>query len=350
MKKALLFGTTALVAAGLVATDASAADGKAFDVEVGGYMEQWVGVADNDISSVQTLNQWSDTEIHFLGETTLDNGMTVGINVQLEGNTTGDQIDESFAYIEGSFGRVNLGSENSAPYLMQRIAPNYGLPINSGDVNKHLVGFGGGLTVRGGTTIEAGADNDGQKITYFTPVLGPGFRLGASITPDIDTTGGDIVLARVTARPYDWGLSAGAEFANSTDGFDYAITGGVYYADEAAASDDFIAYSAGVNLKFGGGFEVGGSIAWDNTDNNASGTEGVGYDIGAGYTSGPWGVSLTYFGSDMDTSGIDQDVIQGSVMYKLGTGVSLAGSIGYGDDEAVNNDGYYGTGGIILNF
>ncbi|GAB5387745.1 MAG: porin [Alphaproteobacteria bacterium] len=347
MKKALLFGTTALVAAGLVATDASA---KAFEVEVGGFMEQWVGVADNDIDSVQTLNQWSDTEIHFTGETTLDNGVTVGINVQLEGNTSGDQIDESFAYIEGDFGRVNLGSENSAPYLMQRIAPNYGMPINSGDVNKHLVGFGGGLTTRGATTIEVGGDNDGQKITYFTPVLGPGFRLGVSVTPDIDTTGGDINVARVTARPFDWGLSAGAEFVNSTDMFEYALTGGIYYGDEAGASEDFLAYSAGVNLKFGGGFEVGGSVAWDDTDSNASGTEGVGYDLGIGYMSGPWGLSLTYFGSDMEAADMDQTVIQGSVMYQLGTGVSLAGSIGYGDDELVDNDGYYGTGGLILNF
>ena len=62
---------------------------------------------------------FSDGEIWFMGETTLDNGITFGANVQLEsfGNTA-DVIDEDFAYISGSFGRINIGSENSAAYLM----------------------------------------------------------------------------------------------------------------------------------------------------------------------------------------------------------------------------------------
>jgi outer membrane protein OmpU len=42
------------------------------------------------------VDQKSDSEVWFKGLTTLVNGLSVGINVQLEANSTGDQIDESF--------------------------------------------------------------------------------------------------------------------------------------------------------------------------------------------------------------------------------------------------------------
>src|SRR3546814_15132709 len=70
-------------------------------------MEQWFGYSSVDDRAGRDLdgfNHTSDSEIHFVGSTTLDNGIEFGVNVQLEANTnSGDQIDESYLYAQGSF-------------------------------------------------------------------------------------------------------------------------------------------------------------------------------------------------------------------------------------------------------
>ena len=85
MKKVLL-GTTAIVAAGMIASSpASAAEN--ISAKVGGYMEQWIGYATVDQSGstrdIDGFDIKSDSEIHFTGMTTLDNGIEFGVNVQL---------------------------------------------------------------------------------------------------------------------------------------------------------------------------------------------------------------------------------------------------------------------------
>lgn len=56
---------------------------------VGGYMEQWFGYGSSDTDTVsgvvKDLDMQADAEIHFTGSMTTDNGMTFGVNVQLEG-------------------------------------------------------------------------------------------------------------------------------------------------------------------------------------------------------------------------------------------------------------------------
>ena len=81
-------------------------------------MEQYVAYVDSDIRGVpgdfNGIDSKQDVEIWFLPSITLDNGIKIGANIQLEGNTGGDQIDESFLFIKGSFGEVLLGPENAA--------------------------------------------------------------------------------------------------------------------------------------------------------------------------------------------------------------------------------------------
>ena len=77
MKKNLL-ATTALVAAGVLASQGAFAESKPISLKVGGYMEQWVGVASYDPSTgadVTDVDVQQDAEIHFSGSTTLDNGL-----------------------------------------------------------------------------------------------------------------------------------------------------------------------------------------------------------------------------------------------------------------------------------
>ena len=116
MKKALL-STTALIAAsaiGAVAASPASAQNEKISLRLGGYMEQWIGYSSqDDVLGTDTSGpiQASDTEVFFLGKTTLDNGSSFGVNIQLEGNTTGDTIDESYLTIGGDFGLVYIGDE-----------------------------------------------------------------------------------------------------------------------------------------------------------------------------------------------------------------------------------------------
>ena len=44
----------------------------------------------------------------------MDNGITYGAQVELEGYTIGDQIDEHYLYAKGGFGKVTLGADDAA--------------------------------------------------------------------------------------------------------------------------------------------------------------------------------------------------------------------------------------------
>src|SRR5512143_1527162 len=139
MMKKLLLGSTALVAGGLMAAPAMAAD--PIKIGVGGYYQFFVNAG--QIESVYALNGsstqykglsfYQEGEIHFIGQSKLDNGTTIGITVELEGwnsapsNAAGTgsvrQIDEAFLFAFGDWGRIEFGSRDQASYRMY-----YGVP------------------------------------------------------------------------------------------------------------------------------------------------------------------------------------------------------------------------------
>ena len=129
MKK-VLYGTTALVAVGALAAPAQAAD--PIQIGVSGYWYGYVGLEvdgqDDNIgepgANKRSHALWHESEVKFSGETTLDNGITVGVDIQLEGETTGDQIDENYIYIEGNFGRVELGEIDGASFRTSVFLPS----------------------------------------------------------------------------------------------------------------------------------------------------------------------------------------------------------------------------------
>src|SRR5690348_8186303 len=100
--KHVLLGTTALVAAGLVASNAHAAQG--VQLGIGGYYAAAAGLilsqsasGDDPGAHTRDIVFRQDVEVHFKGETTLDNGLTVGARIELEGQQSNDQIDEVWA-------------------------------------------------------------------------------------------------------------------------------------------------------------------------------------------------------------------------------------------------------------
>ncbi len=145
-RKKVLLGTTALVSAGLVAQNAQAAD--PIELSVGGYHNWAFFFTDTDDGAgtdglpAEPGFQLGDHDLKFDGEvqlrgsTVLDNGLEVGVRIEIEGETNGDQFDENYAWIEGSFGTFRFGNDDPAAAQMATAAPylNYVFGANSPSV------------------------------------------------------------------------------------------------------------------------------------------------------------------------------------------------------------------------
>lgn len=177
--------TTAIVACGMAAGTALA-DG--VELGLGGYYigaaganinEKFFDGAGLDDPRLGAFRQ--DVEIHVTGETTLDNGITVGVAIRLEGQQSDDQIDEVWAYFNGSFGEIRFGDDEDA---MEQLA--YGIPtatnifgVDSPYMSFSNAWFGGFGT---GTTYVK-MSNNATKLIYFSPSFG-GFTFAVSYAPD----------------------------------------------------------------------------------------------------------------------------------------------------------------------
>ena len=184
MKKVLL-GTTALLGAGIIASPAFAADG--VKLSVGGFFKSAYQVNFDDDSNgepgneTNTDNFFSDAEVYFSGETTLDNGLTVGAMIQLEGETSGDQIDEAYVYWSGGFGEVRIGSDDDALSASCVFPPGGTGNFSAFSPNQWAANS---LTTN---SICTGVDDkgDAQKLVYISPNFS-GFQLVITYTPDSD--------------------------------------------------------------------------------------------------------------------------------------------------------------------
>jgi predicted porin len=312
-------------------------------------MEQWFGYVNNDDAAAQDFTGFdvkSDSEIHFKGSTTLDNGISVGVNVQLEANHNGgDQIDESYLIVKGGFGEINLGSENSAMYKMHYAPAEFGISLNSGDQtgwlsttrtvdanNGSRISEGGYFRAPFGSTyIEPLRANDSEKLTYYTPRI-EGFQLGLSYSPDTaqdrngqpnrDTRNTDLMLAGL-----NFNRSFGSTNVRASLGYGTVLDG------IAGTNTEASAFNAGLGLGFGG---LGFGISYASFDDSGA-NDGSGLNAGVNYSSGPWGVSLSYFHGEKDgatTAGVlsgdgEIDTFMLSAKYALGPGITAAGTVAH---------------------
>jgi predicted porin len=348
MKKVLL-GTSAIALAGAFATSATAAE---WNVRVGGYMEQYVayGSSDQNISGdYDGIDSKSDAEIFFAPSITLDNGLKIGANVQLEANTSGDQIDESYLYVSGSFGQLLIGSENSAGYKMSYAAPNPGIVgINSGTMSAWIPfsagpGDGGSNAFRGtlgATGLEVSANNDAQRITYFTPRFS-GFQLGVSYARDAQQDSSsqvdsDAVLSDI--------FDVGANYVNSFGQMNIAVSGRWGIADDNSGADSEV-WSVGSQLGFGG-FTLGGAYS-EQTGASSARANGQIWNVGVAYETGPWAMSIEYVnGENQDNAaGANDDEtleqFMAQLTYSIAKGVrvsAFAAWLDFDEDASSNDD------------
>jgi hypothetical protein len=401
MKKVLL-GTTALVSAGLLAQQAQAAD--PIKLSVGGYQYWGVAYAHNDnnpgtatIPAEPGFNKgdhqvYFDGEIQFKGSTVLDNGLEVGVRFELEGETQADQMDETYAWVKGSFGTLQIGNNDPASLELATAAPYVDYLFNGNSPYFSVNGlsqffaqttgllrsrFAAGAYATFATFPNQAFDNG--QLMYFTPVFN-GFQFGASYSP----AGGETRMSNAYLLPVKTGGSSTSpafthgsvtSLAGRYDGQigDVSVTAAVGWMnmqDKAInnlptglQSSDSQAWDAGLVLYYGK-WAIGGSYLKNNDWHNVSGTDTTAYDMGITYTSdGPWSAGISWLHQKIDyaagtlvaasaTDKFNAYTLQGG--YALGPGIKLDGTLA----RQTFKDGVVGTtydttvvaGGMMINF
>lgn len=341
MKKILL-GTTAVIALATLSTEAFAAD--KIKLGLGGFMRHYAGVSNHDevaataLSSTArkvNLQQWSNTEVYFRGATTLDNGLTVSVDIQREADkSTAARNDiSSLKIASDAMGALTVGSTTHAgDDFLVRVPQVNGL--DWGDTDKF-----GGVATAAGTASATWApssvditDMGGKagKLKYVTPTFS-GFTGYASYTA-AETLDISSVTASVASRN------------TSHDG----STMGVAYEGElsgVAVSADVTHFrnNGTMNVTHGGlsvgmaGFTVGGGYSDFNDDtsvNTLAATtsnvtnDGNAWELGVGYETGPYSLAVGYMDASskgtIATVGDNEDRRWNvGAAYDLGAGVAL---------------------------
>ena len=363
MKK-VLYGTSALVAAGLLSSSpALAADpislGISGNIAVGfGWVNEdsaigAPGANDRDHAFAQS------SEVIFSGNTTLDNGVQVTVGIELEGESQADNIDENYLrFSSDAWGTIELGGRDGAASKMVTLGPMI-------DFN-HIVGVAEFTYINFGTNdiffiAGAGRSSDSYKISYYTPDIS-GLQIGVSYEPEPGLDGGaqtnavtpDTVTGTTAAGATSEAVELGIRYKNTFG--DVAFTGSVLYANAsqegtAAAGqflDDNTTWNIGVNFSFGA-IAIGGSYNASETNSSARAVREVDntqYRVAASYATGAWTLGIGYGSREQDdetvAGGADEATVWGlTAKRSLGAGVTV--SMGLRVWDISDDDGAVGA-------
>jgi len=365
MKK-ILYGTTALIAVGAIASTAVAAD--KIKLGLGGYWRGMAQFGDNDSDAAGADDGLRDhgfgqeSEIYFSGSTKLDNGIKFGVAVQLEGETSGDQIDNTWIYSSGSFGRVEYG-ETWGPSLLMAYG-KVGEKNHTGDFASFtpFVALNGlGFNSYGGSAGLSGLPV--EKLAYYTPRVG-GMQVGVSYAPEpknanangardsdvgnaASVTPATATTNTVTAASVQRGaemIDMGVNYTGKMGGASVAMSA-TYWTSNTEPAGAGGAGDADVD-----GYQVGGQVSMNKVKMGASYTKhndlgGRGFDrvnwrVGADYAMGDWSLGATYQKASQDVTATTEDESTYwsiGAAYNVGPGIQFGGGlIGVSFDDATN--------------
>lgn len=369
MKKTLL-GTTALVSAGLIAGPALASD--PLTVTVGGTVTAGFYVIDHDdfgpVSFNGTAVKLVARNIDINAEGTLDNGMVAGVlatlslgddwNSTATGRNPNDAaFRELFAYLEGGFGRFEIGGTDGAAFKMHYTSPWF-VPGNGVDspniLNLNDASYAG---FRHSTFSLMAAD--ANKVTYFTPRFA-GFQLGLSYTPETTFNGPNpnrlgVVTNNTSIEDV---VEVALNYAGSFGGVDVGVSG-FYVTGDAPAPIAADPEELGIGLNLGlAGFTLGG--AWYQSEDliatsfaipSAAGFETEVWTAGLSYATGPWTVGVAYLENENSFPGVSEDVTtwQAGGGYNLGSGVDVGLDLQMSEVELFGGGTYESqSAGLVL--
>ena len=350
----LLFSTAALVAVGgMLASSPAVAQ---VEISVGGTFDGIFHAISQEADTDRRNNVVdSDGEIWFRGSTTLDNGLTIGVNVELEAQEAGDQIDESFLTIDGAFGRIIVGEDDGAMGAMGIYPAHAGVGLAGVLYSTHSRVYTGGFPqFLGDGAFGLGFDGDNEKIVWYSPRLN-GVRVGLSYTPDNDQN--DHGLDSADAGQQSEVIGIGGNWSGTFDGGAVSIGGGYTTGSlEAAAAPndtDRSEWIAGASvtmqgITLSGNYSVDDNGKSDNFDRTT-------IAIGAVHSMGPWRYGISYAMTEWEQGTASSNVASGvsiGTNYALGGGVSLGAEVQFWDydDNAAGNQATVGLVGTKINF
>ncbi len=354
--KTLMLGTTALVAATLVATGANAAD---WDVRVGGYYNAMVAYADaggdNGSNDSNEINFGSDTDVFFLPSITLDNGLTIGARVVLDAeenndvDSNSDLIDEVYIYGQGGFGRIEFGQTNGAGYKLGRdIIPDVLGHSVDGNEDNEMDPFAPydvytGLrwtSLRNRITTSLQYTEDRTKVSYYSPAFS-GFTFGASYTPNPckNDTGFSDCLDTEFGRNT---VELAGSFNRQVNNVWLRLFGGYTFGQSDDTGKEPEEWSVGAQLRFGGVTFGGVYTEHDTRSESAFGSPRFDVKVQTAgsvqYRTGPWTFDLQAGRSE--SGNVQDDFIYGNVRsrgeydsymagvtYQVGPGVEVGGGL-----------------------
>lgn len=398
MMKKLLLGSTALVAGGLMAAPAMAAD--PIKIGVGGYY-QFYALAGNieGFNGTSTLLGGAgattllpggaqrslqykglqfiqEGEIHFIGQSKLDNGTTVGLTVELEGwdnslvaNSHARQIDEAYLFAFGDWGRLEFGARDQASYRMYYGAPSALLGWGFFQHNSNFNWASGAMLNNPAQSAATfftigGQYQDVNRVNYFTPRF-MGLQIGVGYAPKINASP-NATLARglggvgpggaagicglndptsasncpINDNSYQNMFDVGANYLNKFGDVTVALFGAFSYLTfnpsfnnsinnaNTATGANYASWKQWVvGAQFGfKGFTVGGSYGYDN--NGLGGN----YYTGQASESRKWAASIMY-----ETGPWQMSFGWGHVNTDNGNGASAWVATGQGTSSALTS-------------
>lgn len=385
MKKILL-GTTGLVGAALLATAASAETPK---VTLGGFSDFQAGWTSNDADTIEgdddrsmAFRNDNEISIHVDGKT--DGGLAYGAVIDLEADITDDNdqfhgdpasddyaggnATRTFTYLEGGWGRVELGGNKSAAATMRVDAST--IAVATGGINGAWHHFiqPSGQTINAGAenfitmsklqTEHGGVDFTGDestynitKVTYYSPRFS-GFQVGASYSPDVDDVGQ--IAQRIDDDTYSDIFNLGLGYEGQISGLRFAASAtGEWADDDTSAADDIEGYNIGALLGWDawsiaaswgewdeGAFTVASPGSHSLIDTLLTDVDGDYWTLGIAYDGGAFGLSATYIDSSLEVSSVENDfdnlVLGGD--YKVAPGLTTYAEVAFYDYDAEDTD------------
>ncbi|PWR20605.1 porin [Zavarzinia compransoris] len=382
MTNKILLGTTALAAI-LLSTGAQAAD-DGLKMKVGGYFEGFVLFGDvggnnarNGLRSV-SVDSWN-SEVWFIAEAEAANGLKYGFRIELEGASQaggGDTIDESFLWLEGSFGRIVAGNEDGVGNTLSYKAPtpskDGAIKIEDQDYSPH------GNLIASPWLRNFDSPNhfsgDASKLIYISPRFS-GLQFGISYAPDLSEDPADLAVSGGFELDNDGAAGNALELAINYKnkfgdlGVEAAVT---YYQDEAEqpstgalgqpADRQSVAVGGGITYK---GFAVG--LNYQYTDNygrpgyaiggqGAEGRELNQFIGGIQYATGPWSFGIQAGYGKAEQGAREDELFSGVIGggYNLAPGINVDFGLQYHEWDSTNNaldaDATVGLIGTRLSF
>ncbi len=356
MKKILL-GTTALVTAGILAGPALASD--PLKVTVSGNVVTGFYFIDSDnvdgVSFQDTKVAVVARNIDIKAEGTLDNGLVAGVDAKLQldndWNGTGGSFAsfrQLFGYLEGGFGKFEIGGTDGAAYKMHYTSPWFvpGNGVDSPNIQNGVSSanvFGTLYAAPISSTFSLMA-TDSNKVSYFTPRLA-GFQLGVSYTPDASHHGpqenGTVVLPKDSNgnsfnninRVFEVALN----YAGTLAGVDVGVDGFYTTGDSTAPGADPEEYGAGLNLGYAG-FTLGGAyykssdMAGTRLSFAVADASRKTWTAGLKYATGPWTVGVAYLDSKDSNDSFSFFDDRKTSTWQVGGGYNIGSGVDLGLD------------------